>query len=154
MFCVTTLCQVKPIGQTCSLLLVAIINLELYIYYQRLKLRGAIHQRDKSVPGRSISRKIYCLHIWTRFFYLFQRKNIMLSCFSDGSNMLIHIRLSRYEKNATCFNYSLWWSRSFLNNCMLILSWTHIPLNQDFLSTLGRDYCCPYKVNFWCYEIA
>ena len=56
---------------------------------------GALHHRNKRLPGRSILRMISCLHIWTLLFsLLFQRKkNILRSWFSDGDNIFTHISI-------------------------------------------------------------
>ena len=73
---VNPLCPVKPIGKTCFLLSLAIVNLSSLLfsfsssfsfqYPQPLKLRGDLHRRVKSLFGWSILRMISCVNIYTR----------------------------------------------------------------------------------------
>ena len=64
------------------------------------------------------------------FFYP-KSKNILRSWFIDGDNILNHITIPRNQQNVTCFCYIWWWIRLLLDNCLMILAWTHHLYNRD-----------------------
>ena len=77
------LCPVKLIGQTWYLLSVTIVNVSFLLtppppfffllFFlqcpQPLRFRGALYRRVKRLPGRSVSRMISCMHIWTNLIF-------------------------------------------------------------------------------------
>ena len=165
MFCVIALCKVKPIGQRWPILLVNIINVISFIFY--------------NIPNNwswgvlfTTGMKVFLLVVYNTWFnvsifeplftpFNFQQKN-MWSWIFDRVNVLIHIIIPRHQQNTTFYYYSWWCSRLFLGGCLLVFVWPQKSYNWYYywvfcisaLYILLLPIYVELKMFFDCLEIA
>ena len=127
------LLRVKTIGQTRSLLSVAIVKLSSLFkqYPQQLNLRGDLHHWDKGFMG-GVYYAWFIVWIFEFIFFYSKNKNILRSLFIYGANVLTHLIIPRHRKNVTWFCYIWRLSRLLLYNCLVILAWPRSSYNRGY----------------------
>ena len=148
MICVTSICESKLLGKTCSLFLVTIYNFSFVPFFFLLFSSIPNHWGWGVLFASGLRGFLegscytwFIVFIFELIFSSINSKELLRSWFVDWTNVLNHLIIPRNQQNVTRFCYIWWWIRLLLDNCLMILAWPQRPYNWY--------YCCFVCINPW-----